>query len=76
MKREEFEQMYAAEDRLWWYLGLRENALALLGLDRGAGAGARPADRVTGVSPGKCGSGRSRLPDLPRRGELAADQSR
>ncbi len=33
--------MYAAEDRLWWYLGLRENALALLGLDRAAGAGAR-----------------------------------
>ena len=33
--------MYAAEDRLWWYLGLRENALALLGLDRKAGAGAR-----------------------------------
>ena len=33
--------MYAAEDRLWWYLGLRENALALLGLDRAAGAGPR-----------------------------------
>ena len=30
--------MYAAEDRLWWYLGLRENALALLGLDGGARA--------------------------------------
>src|SRR5215204_1347654 len=41
VKREEFEQMYAAEDRLWWYLGLRENALALLELDGGAGAGAR-----------------------------------
>lgn len=30
MKREEFERMHAVEDRLWWYLGLREHVLTLL----------------------------------------------
>lgn len=30
MKREEFERMYSVEDRLWWYLGLREHVLTLL----------------------------------------------
>lgn len=34
MKREEFEQMYTAEDRLWWYLNLREQVVAALGLDQ------------------------------------------
>lgn len=40
MKREEFERMYAVEDRLWWYIGLREHVLSLLQLD---GAGAKHA---------------------------------
>lgn len=39
--------MYAAEDRLWWYLGLREHVLSLLQLQRG-GAGPGGAD---GASP-------------------------
>ena len=52
MKREEFEQMYAAEDRLWWYLGLRENALALLGLAR-----AREPGRCLRILDAGCGTG-------------------
>lgn len=38
MKREEFEQMYIAEDRLWWYRTLRDHVVAALDLD------SRPAD--------------------------------
>lgn len=53
MKREEFEQMYRAEDRLWWYLSLRDHVVAALGLDRQpAGSGARPRILDAG-----CGTG-------------------
>src|SRR5947209_4380298 len=44
--------MYAAEDRLWWYLGLRENALALLGLER-----AREPGRCLRILDAGCGTG-------------------
>ncbi len=37
MKREEFEQMYAAEDRLWWYRSLRDHVVAALKLDEAQG---------------------------------------
>ena len=33
MKREEFEQMYAAEDRLWWYRTLRDHVVTALDLE-------------------------------------------
>ncbi len=44
--------MYAAEDRLWWYLGLREHALALLGLPRARAGG--PGLRILDAG---CGTG-------------------
>lgn len=34
MRREEFEQMFRVEDRLWWYLALRRHVIAALGLDQ------------------------------------------
>jgi SAM-dependent methyltransferase len=34
VRREEFEQMFRAEDRLWWYLALRRHVISALGLDR------------------------------------------
>jgi SAM-dependent methyltransferase len=53
VKREEFEQMYTAEDRLWWYLALRDHVVAALGLDR--------PDRARGPRPrildAGCGTG-------------------
>ncbi|HEX5501428.1 MAG TPA: class I SAM-dependent methyltransferase [Thermomicrobiales bacterium] len=50
MKRAEYERMYAAEGRLWWYRGLRENVLALLGLPAGRGdAGPRILDAGCGT---------------------------
>jgi SAM-dependent methyltransferase len=56
MKREEFERMYAVEDRLWWYLGLREHVLDLLGLggDHPAPAAAGRASRILDAG---CGTG-------------------
>lgn len=51
MKREEFEQMFRAEDRLWWYLALRQHVIAALGLDR-APRGAAPRILDAG-----CGTG-------------------
>ncbi len=33
MKREEFEQMYQAEDRLWWYRRLRDQVIEFLDLE-------------------------------------------
>lgn len=52
MKREEFEQMYTAEDRLWWYLSLRDHVVAALGLDHRPD----PADRPRILDAG-CGTG-------------------
>ena len=51
MKREEFEQMYAAEDRLWWYQSLRDRVVALLDLD------ARPASGELRILDAGCGTG-------------------
>ncbi len=53
MRREEFERMYTVEDRLWWYLGLREHVLALLRPARAYGRdGAAPRILDAG-----CGTG-------------------
>lgn len=52
MKREEFEQMYRAEDRLWWYLALRRHVVAALGLDRAPRAASAPRILDAG-----CGTG-------------------
>ena len=38
MKREEFEQMYIAEDRLWWYRTLRDHVVTALDLETRRGA--------------------------------------
>lgn len=52
MKREEFEQMYSAEDRLWWYRTLRDHVVTALDLDaRPAGA---PGLRILDAG---CGTG-------------------
>jgi SAM-dependent methyltransferase len=52
VKREEFEQMYRAEDRLWWYLALRRQVIAALGLDRASHEGVPPRSLDAG-----CGTG-------------------
>lgn len=51
MKREEFEQMYQAEDRLWWYRQLRQHVIDLLELDQQQ---PRPALRILDAG---CGTG-------------------
>ncbi|MGN6698286.1 MAG: class I SAM-dependent methyltransferase, partial [Thermomicrobiales bacterium] len=52
MKREEFEQMYQAEDRLWWYRTLRDHVIMALGLNRRDRT--RPAPRILDAG---CGTG-------------------
>jgi SAM-dependent methyltransferase len=52
VKREEFEQMYQAEDRLWWYRTLRDHVIMALGLNRRART--RPAPRILDAG---CGTG-------------------
>jgi SAM-dependent methyltransferase len=54
VKREEFEQMYRAEDRLWWYLALRRQVVAALGLDRLPRDGANGGRRILDAG---CGTG-------------------
>ncbi|MFN8516647.1 MAG: class I SAM-dependent methyltransferase [Thermomicrobiales bacterium] len=54
MKREEFEQMYRAEDRLWWYLALRRQVIAALGLERAPLAGGKQLPRILDAG---CGTG-------------------
>lgn len=54
MKREEFEQMYRAEDRLWWYLALRRQVVAALGLERAPLASGKPLPRILDAG---CGTG-------------------
>lgn len=52
MKREEFDRMYAAEDRLWWYQALRDHVLTMLGL-AGSARGSSPV-RILDAG---CGTG-------------------
>lgn len=52
MKREEFEQMYSAEDRLWWYRTLRDHVVAALDLDNFPAD--NPAPRILDAG---CGTG-------------------
>jgi SAM-dependent methyltransferase len=54
VKREEFEQMYRVEDRLWWYLALRRQVVAALGLDRAPRAGVGAQARILDAG---CGTG-------------------
>jgi SAM-dependent methyltransferase len=54
VKREEFEQMYRAEDRLWWYLALRRQVVATLGLDRASRSG---TGAPTCILDAGCGTG-------------------
>ena len=54
VKREEFEQMYRAEDRLWWYLALRRQVVAALGLERAPLTGGLPLPRILDAG---CGTG-------------------
>ena len=54
MKREEFAQMYRAEDRLWWYLALRQHVIAALGLARAPLANGGALPRILDAG---CGTG-------------------
>lgn len=54
MRREEFEQMYRAEDRLWWYLALRNQVIDALGLPRAPLASGLPLPRILDAG---CGTG-------------------
>lgn len=51
MKREEFEQMYTAEDRLWWYRTLRDHVVTALDLE------ARRASTPLRILDAGCGTG-------------------
>ena len=57
MKREEFEKMYGVEDRLWWYLGLREHVLSLLGLAPPPGSGVPQRGEAVRILDAGCGTG-------------------
>jgi SAM-dependent methyltransferase len=54
VKREEFAQMYRAEDRLWWYLALRHHVIAALGLARAPLANGGTLPRILDAG---CGTG-------------------
>ncbi len=54
MKREEFAQMYRAEDRLWWYLALRRHVIAALDLARAPLANGGTLPRILDAG---CGTG-------------------
>ena len=57
MKREEFEQMYAAEDRLWWYRSLRDHVVASLNLDQQHGQSRRCGSSMPVAAPVGCRRG-------------------